>query len=420
MTIKTLKLETAAAWAAAVSIAVAAMIAAFICVKWFIGNTLASRSQYKEIAEIAVMLAPSDPQTRFAHAVLLEKTFFPEDLPRSLAEFEAAVALSPADFNLWLDLGRARARAGDDAGAEKAMRKALELAPNYARVNWNAGNFLLREDRTSEAFDLIRRACDSDPQYANPAIANAWQVFGGDAAKVSVLVGDSNYLRASFAAFLARAKKFDDAAAVWGSIPEALRTGDLKPNGDEIFREMINAKRYRDAVAMSSGTFRPGVLHNGDFESDFTLRSPSIFEWQFTDGNEPQIAVDESQKRDGKRSLVLVFNSSDGRDTRRISQTVAVAPGASYVVRGFYRADLKTAATLRLTVSDMTNSKPIAGTAPIEARSEWREFSLAFTASSENDAVVIALVRAECASPICPIAGKVWFDGITLTEADRK
>lgn len=419
MTIKILKLESAAARAAVVVFAAASLIASLICFKWLIGNTLASRADYKEIAEIAVALAPADPQARYAHAVLLEKTFFPEDLPRSLSEFETAVALSPADFNLWLDLSRARSRAGDDAGAEPAMRKALDLAPNYARVKWTLGNFLLRQDRTAEAFALIREACQSDPQYANPAIASAWQVFDGDTAKIAELAGDSPSLRASLATFLARSKRFEEAAAVWSSIPEDIRRGELKSNGDEILREMIAAKRHRDALKMLGGAFQTGSVHNGDFEGAITLRSPSTFEWQIGDGTEPQIVVDAAQKRDGNQSLLLIFNSSDGRAARGVSQTVAVAPNTNYILRGFYRSDLKAATTLRWSVSDAADGKPLADTQPIDARSEWREFAVTFRSPAESDGVVLSLVRVQCASAICPIAGKVWFDGITLTEAEK-
>ncbi|MBK8812095.1 MAG: hypothetical protein IPN69_15385 [Acidobacteria bacterium] len=420
MAAKTFQLKNPAARSALIAAAVVTVIAVFFCARWFFANTIATRSVYKEIAEISVLLGPSDPQTHFAHAVLLEKTFFPEDLPRSLSEFERAVALSPADFNLWLELGRARARSGDDAGAETALRRAQELAPNYARVAWALGNFLLRQEKNSEAFGLIRRASDADPQYSNPAITNAWQVFDGDYARIRELAGESRNLRASLAAYLARQKRFEEAVEVWNSLPESDRQNDLKANGDEIYREMLAAKRFRDAVGMSNRRFTTGTLFNGDFEIPFTLQSPTVFEWQIADGAEPQIAVDSSQKHDGNLSLILVFNSSDGTGFRGVTQTVATEPGRGYVLRGFYRSDAKAATTLKWTVSNAANGAPIAETAQIDARAEWKEFSVAFKAPADTDAVVISLKRGNCASSICPITGKIWFDGLQVAEASKR
>src|SRR5215204_6226458 len=162
MAIKSIKLNTSAARVGVLILAVLCVVFAYLFAKWFFANTIAARSIYKEIAEFSVGLAPGDPATHFASAVLYEKTFLPEDLPRSLAEFEQAVALSPNDYRLWFELGRARERSGDAPGAEKALRRALALAPNYSLVQWALGNFLLRQGNEPEAFALIRNAAESD------------------------------------------------------------------------------------------------------------------------------------------------------------------------------------------------------------------------------------------------------------------
>ncbi len=420
MPTKILKLKSQTARGVALAAALVAVVFAFSAARWLFANTIATRSQYKEIAEFAAALGPSDPQTHLTFAVLLEKTFFPEDLPQSLTEFETAVALSPFDFNLWLELGRARDRAGDAAGAEKALRRALQLAPNYARVAWTLGNFLLRQERTDEAFELIRRACDSDAQYANPAVASAWQVFGGDIGKLRELAGGSRNLRASLASYLAREKRFDESVEIWRTLSEEDRNVDLKANGDEIRREMLAANRYRDAAGMSAGQFRSGVLHNGDFEGPFTLQSPSIFEWRIGDGSEPQVAVDPAQKHDGNLSLVLVFNSSDGASFRGLSQTVALEPGRAYQLKGYYRSDLKASATVKWSISTAADGKVVGESSAIDPKADWTEFSVLFTVPTATDGVIIGLQRSTCTSPICPITGKVWFDSMKITEIETK
>ena len=99
------------------------------------------RAGYKEVAEFALTLAPNDPQTHYTLAVFDEKVFSPENLQKSLAEYEQSAALSPNDYRVWLGLGNARERSGDAAGAELALRKSLELAPNYAPVHWTSRKY---------------------------------------------------------------------------------------------------------------------------------------------------------------------------------------------------------------------------------------------------------------------------------------
>jgi hypothetical protein len=419
MPISVHKLSGTAARGLLIAAAVCIALASLTSARWLIANTIASRAVYKEIAELGTILGPSDPQTHLVNAALLEKTFFPEDLTRSIGEYERAVALSPADYVLWLELGRARARVGDSPGAETALRRSLELAPNYSSVNWTLGNFLLRQNKTAEAFDRIRRAADSDRQYANPAITNAWQVFDGDLQRVRELAGDSRDLRVSLATLLASEKRFVEALEIWNSLPEADRVGELKSNGDAIFREMLAAKHYRDAVSMSGGRFVAGTLSNGGFESPISIQSPSEFEWRIAAGSDSQIAVDSGQKREGGVSLVMLFNSSDGKSVSGISQTVAVEPGKSYVLRGFYHSDLKATTTLKWVVSNAVDGKSLGETTPLEARVEWKEFSLPFSVPVSADGVVVGLNRADCRSTICPISGRVWFDALSISEAGK-
>ncbi len=413
---KAIKLATSGRRIAAFAAAGLSIVVGLAVAVTLFADTIASRAAYKEIAALAVRIAPSNPRARSVHARLLERTFFPEDLPRSIGEYEQAVALSPDDYQLWLDLGNARSRSGDDPGAEAALRKAHELAPNYAQVSWALGNFLLRQGQDDEAFRLIRQASDADPLLANPAIANAWQVYDADVATVRSLAGDSPTLRAALAAFLARDKRFDDAVAVWNSLSEKQRTDEFKAQGDEILREMIGAKRYRDATGISDGRFVPGKIDNGGFENPVSLQSPSVFEWRLPTGGSPQAAVDEAQKHSGNRGLVLVFAEDSGPSGAIVSQTVAVEPGRQYTISGYYRSDLKATATLRWDIVG-ADTKVIASVQNLEAKAEWTKFNASFTVPDGTDGVAINLVRADCKSAICPIAGRVWFDDLELSLA---
>lgn len=420
MSAKSINLNSTAPRAVILVFAVLCVAAAYFFAKWFLANTIATRVIYKEVADIAVNLAPADPQTRYASAVLHEKTFQPGDFEKSLAEYEQAVANSPYDFRLWLELGRARDRAGESGGAEKALRRAAALAPHYSAVQWTLGNFLLRQGSEAEAFAEIRKAAESDKSFANPAIASAWQLFGGDTARVKDYVGDSNNLKAAFASLLAREKRFEEASQVWNELPEAARRGDYKANGEEIYQKMLEARKYRSALRVSTDLaadadngFAVGRITNGGFEASVP-KNPSVFEWQFAEGVEPQIGIDNQQKRGGNISLKLIFNSADGKAFRPVTQSVAVEPGKRYTFETFYKSELATRATVKWEISDAADNKILAATEPIAANADWTSLKAEFTVPETTEAVTVRLVRVPCTTALCPISGKLWFDDFVL------
>ncbi|MDQ3062475.1 MAG: hypothetical protein M3R14_06365 [Acidobacteriota bacterium] len=420
--IKSIKVETA-------SSRIILIIAGFLCLavifffaKWCFANAIAAKAPSIEIAELSVDLASNDPQTHYALAVLNEKTFFSEDLPKSLREFEQAVALSPNDFRLWLEYGKARERSGDDAGAELALRKALEFAPNYAQVRWTLGNVLLRRGKIREALLEIRRAAESDKNYRIPAVAAAWQIFDGKVANIKQSIGDSANLNSALMMFLAKQKRFAEAVEIWNALPAEEKKTTLKTEGEALFGELIAAKQYRTALKIQTSiddksnaeNFAPGKIFNGGFEAEVKREKATVFDWQIADGGQPQIGFDDNQKVGGTRSLVIIFNSIDGRDFRQVSQIIVVEAAKKYGFSLFYKSDLKTSGTLRWEIVDDSNGKILATTNPISANADWTNLKTEFVTAASTEAVTVRLVRESCKSIICPIAGKVWFDDFSV------
>ena len=423
MAVKSIKLNVTALRVGVLVLALVSAGAAYVFAKWFFANTIAARAAHKDIAEFTIGLAPRDPQTHFASAVLHEKTFLPADLPKSLAEFEQAVALSPSDFRLWFDLGKARERGGDPEGAEKALRKALELAPNYSQVQWALGNFLLRQGNETESFALIRQAAEGDPKnFAAPAITSAWQLFQGDAARMKSYAGESINMKAALASLLAKEKRFDESLDIWSSLPEASRKTDFKANGEDIYQKMIEAKKYRAAIRVFSDIaeseekrFVLGRITNGGFEANIDPKNPGVFEWQIAEGVEPQILVDKGQKHGGEISLVLVFNNKDGKAFRSISQAVAVESNRKYVFETFYKSDLKAGNTFKWEIADAADAnKILASTEAVAPVADWTSLRTEFVVPEGTEAITVRLARVPCTTTLCPITGKLWFDDFSL------
>ncbi len=398
-------------------IVIAAVVYIF---SWLFADSISKNAQDKEVAEFAVGLAPHNPQAHYAVAVLREASFVPEDLPKSLAEFEKAASLSPNDFRLWLALGKARERSGNVKGAELALQRALELAPNYAEVQWTYGNILLRQGKTKEAFVLIGKAVEGNPEFANSAVNTAWLVFNGDLERIKEVVGDSNYTRAALASFFVRQKKFDEAMNIWNSIPLKQRKENFKTEGEVLFNSLIAEQKYRSALQVKNqlpgNSIKPAVgkITNESFEQNIKEDQAEKFDWELGTGNQPQIGVDNEQNHSGNRSLVLAFGGLNNKEFRGISQLVAVESSKQYTLKLFYKSGLETTAKFVWEVVDIKDNKVIGSTDTFGEKTDWTSLNADFTTSENTEAVIIRLVRSDCSSTLCPTSGRLWFDEFSL------
>jgi Flp pilus assembly protein TadD len=419
---KQIKIDSQAKRAVLAAAAAACLVAAYFPVKWGLAGSAALRANILEVAQLTVDLAPSNPYAHLATAHLLESNFSLDDVERSLTEYETAAALSPHNYLIWLELGRALERNGDAEGAEQALRRAKDLAPNYARVQWALGNALLRQGRTNEGFEEIRHAVASDPKYTNAAANTAWQILDGDLAQVRSAIGDSPRLNAAIASLLAGQKRFDEAAEIWDGIPFGEKSGILQDTGGALLAQFLAAKKFRAAARVAGelkgGEAKIGEISNGGFEEDVKLQNAGPFEWQLGSGNQPQIAPTTGQKHGGENSLVVIFNFAESKYFRTISQTVPVQPGASYELELYYRSDLKTSVVLRWEIVD-AEGKVLAATDPMAGSSEWAPLRAVFTVPENTDGITIRLARENCSGPVCPINGNLWLDDFTLRAANR-
>ena len=110
----------------------------------------------------------------------------------------------------------------------------------------------------------------------------------------------------------------------------------------------------------------------------------------------------------------MLFNSSDGKELRTVQQTVAVDSGKNHKIEGFYRSDLKTLSVVKLEILDAADNKVLASAEAQANSKDWSSFSTDFTVPQNTQAVIIRLGNATCKQALCPISGKIWFDGFSL------
>ncbi|MBK7391778.1 MAG: tetratricopeptide repeat protein [Chloracidobacterium sp.] len=411
-----------------IATAVLFVLAAYLFVKWNFANTIASmvdttRPEAKIIADWLVETAPNDPETHYAAAIVYERTFEPEDLTRSLAEYETSVAVAPHNYIVWTNLGRARDRSGDVDGAEAAFAKALALAPNYASVRWAYGNSLIRHEKTDEGFAMIANAAAFDPKYADSAASISLQILGGDVVQARRLLGDTPDTNAALAKVLAAERRYEEAFDAWSRLSLDDKTTRFKDMSVTLLGVVSEARKIRIAAAMTGDIFggngaKPvtGQISNGGFEDSLKMRGAQAFEWNIAEGTDPQIGLSTAAKRSGNYSLWLTFDSFESKAFRSIFQTVAVVPGATYELEGFYRADIKSKATFKWEVIDPTNSGRIAVSDDLTLAGDWTTLRVKFTVPESTDGVLIRFIREGCGVAACPVSGKIAFDDLSLKQ----
>jgi tetratricopeptide (TPR) repeat protein len=416
-----------AAWRRVLLFVPAALLCfgAWMALRWLAGDTMATYPSNAEVAQLAERLAPDDPQTHFTAGVFARNEFTQEGLRETVREFERAVALSPRDYRLWMELGRAREQAGDTEGGEVALRRAVALAPNYVLPRWYLGNLLLRAGRDEEAFVELRQAAESDRELRGAIFASVWNIYGGDVARVTAAVGDKTAVRAELVAYLVGQKRTEDARRLWSSFSAQDKRAQVEA-GDELARGLLGEHRYaaalevRRSVAPEDVTAQPNQITNGGFEEEIKGQGKDQFGWSATPVAQTQIGLDPHVAHGGERSLRVIFNAPSALNFSNVSQLVVVEPGARYRLEFYMRTEnLKTVSSLVVNVvSGEKEQRVLASSAPAPTgTSEWQQVAVDFAAPNNVDGVMIVLGRQACTEGSCPIFGKIWYDDFNLQRA---
>jgi hypothetical protein len=394
--------------------------------RWYVGNTVAEYAPPIEqggvdMARLAVRWAPDDPITHWRLGSLQEKVFTAENMAAALREYQAAVEVAPNDYRYWLEFGRALEATGDANGAEKALRRAVELAPAYARPRWVYGNYLLRQGRIDEAFEQLSRAANADEQMRPPVFNLAWQIFEGDLNKIIKAV-PAPAVRLQFVVYLIDGGSFDEAARVLHSVSEEDRKAQSDLTG-QIVKSLIQKRKFHAALTIlrevepdASQLPTPEKIWEGGFEAPLVPKDPVPFHWLITPSGLAQISID-GQAHSGKGSLKIIFKATNKLEVIPVSQTIIVEPDTAYRLQYYQRSeDLVSAATPVLIVNDPgDNSTLVASPALATGTHDWQQITLDFK-TKKTDGIQIGLYRGNCGEgqSICPIFGTIWYDDFIL------
>jgi tetratricopeptide (TPR) repeat protein len=407
--------------------ALLAVTGAAFAVRWYVGNTVADYTSTPdedgiEMARLAVRWAPGNALAHWRLGSLQERNFSASNLAAAVSEYRSAVEVGPYDFRFWLELGRALEAAGDNQNAERALRRAVELAPSYSQPHWQYGNLLVREGRIDEAFTHLSKAAESDSRMQAPVFVLAAQVFGDDQAALARAL-PSSAVRLQLALSLIQLGKPEAAMAIARSVPAADRKAQSTMT-DELINAFIERHRYQAALSLmrDSGNdpaslAAPEEIWNGGFENPLGEGDRNIFHWAISSRSAARIDLDYTQAHSGKGSLRIVFKSPAKLDSIPIGQTVMVEPDTQYKMQFYVRTEgLLSAVTPLVAVKDLTGQL-LASSPPVASGThDWQAVTLIFKSRPQEEGIQIFFGREACdqKDPVCPIFGTVWYDDFTL------
>lgn len=403
-----------------------AIIVGWFCLRWQVGATVSEvattgEAPNLELARVAARWAPDDPFVHWRLGAAARRAFTANNAQETVREFEVAVRLSPNDYRYWEELGRALETTGDRVGAEKALRRATFLAPNYYHPHWRLGNLLLRSNRYEEAFQHLFRAAQANEELWPQVINLAWQAYDGDVDRIANEACKEPNARVLFATYLVGLKHYDDALRLWKTLTPDVQAKVLSP-GRTLRNVLFTAKQFRAALEvhrdLEPHVPDPEVFSNGGFEESITLPVASLFGWTMGSNVQAQISI-INEGHGGQRSMQLVLSATNRLDRINASQTIVVQPNTKYRLEFYARTDdLNSASTPVVTIFDPKYGKGIASSAALPTGTNgWQKYSVDFT-MSDGDGIVMMIGCLPCSvGDICPIFGTVWYDDFILQRA---
>jgi Flp pilus assembly protein TadD len=387
-----------------------------------------------EGADLALKYSPRDPLVRWRRGGVYLKAAN-EELDESrvaaaIEEFRAAARMSPDDYRVWLALGRALDRGGDQAEARKAFERAVALAPNHFDPRWAFGNHLLRAGDRDGSFAQMRIALANRPSALPLILDYAWDVYRGDGKAIVAALAPPQEVKSMLATLLVYRGRVDDALAIWRGM-ESRTANDAQKVAEALFNTGNFNKAYEVWTSVEI-TNRPAadpdsLLSNGGFEKELSFKERRPFlTWQINPPAGAKALRDRKEPHEGQYSLRVGFDVGGNLAFTIASQTVLVKPSTSYTLTFWVRSEkLMSPSTPLVEVYDSAydlvgGNRFRVATKPLLAGErewiEWKKEELEFTTNAQTEAVTVRIQRPPCPEYPCTIEGRVWFDEFKLVE----
>ncbi|MEO7658306.1 MAG: carbohydrate binding domain-containing protein [Pyrinomonadaceae bacterium] len=404
-----------------IAVIVAALIFAWFAVRWQFANLLAKLTPPTDpnaaaVARLAVAWSPADPA---GYSLMADAG---DDPQTTINAREEAVRLAPNDHRLRTELGRAYEQNDQNDRAEIEFRRAVELAPSYGSTHWYLGNFLLRQERSEEALDELRKSADNNHLYREQVFSLAWDYFDKDPIRIEDLAGVKPEAIANLAYFFAARGRAEESLRNWNKLTEIEKSRRVAV-AKAIALGLFDQRHFRQSLEFSKQygadpDAAPEQISNPSFEKNIGESGDQRFGWQIArNDSKLDISPDNRVVHSGTRSLRMIFKGYGKPSLANLFQTVVVEPGNKYQIRFWVRTEnIKSAGPPMLEVLNASDGNPIVTSLTFpDGTSNWQEFNFDFATPADCGAVSIRTVRSFCGEN-CPITGILWYDDFELIK----
>ncbi len=336
-------------------------------------------------------------------------------------ELKKAIEYRPEDYNLWLKLAQIEQSQNLDTEAEEAFRRAVELAPLYARPHLLFGKFLISINRRDEGFAELRFASRRNPQFFGEVISLVWTEKAGNADElVKILSPTDEAEKEQLITFL-----FDKQA-----LPPIIQIvcSDLDltpPHRNAIVGKFFEAKQYYFAKQIAdqncgNSKLKSGEIEDGGFDTKNVNKNVG-FGWQIRSlSANTEVGFDEENTVKGE-NLRFDFNGQED-SPELLSQLVTVEGNRKYQLNFSYKINKVVTGgvpVLQIVLKNPETEYVVKETKLSLKESGWIQSSMEFETNEKTQAAEIKLTRQSCSETPCPIFGSLWLDDFSMQTKNR-
>ena len=408
----------------------ATALIALLAAVWFCyaGSKHALASHYAlapspENWERATRIEPDNAETWYRLGRYRQLDFDNADLSLAISYYQRAVQLNPHSPYYKLDLAGALEMAGNNSDADNNFRAAQAAYPVSAEVSWKYGNFLLRQNRLTEAYAEIHRAILVDQNLIPLAVSRVWHSDPNIHLLLDQVLPDTPQAYSAALTFLVGEQNPTASLEVWRRLIAKDSHPDLKMayglTDMLVAQEKYDEARvvWHQAVAAgadSASAFAGNSLvYDGGFEKDI---SGGGLGWRLNEIDGADFDYDLEHKHSGSRAARLIFDGTKNLVYENLFQNVLVSPGTRYRFQGFIRTDnISTESGMRFEIVDPKDPQHMDVLTPNETGTlPWTLEQIDFTTGPKTRLVAIRLVRKQSQRLDNRLRGTVWIDDVSL------
>jgi tetratricopeptide (TPR) repeat protein len=368
----------------------------------------------------AVRLQPFNAEYRYRLGIYFS-LLNPDAAAPSLRE---AVSLNPYDARYWLALARDYNTLDDISALNSALQNALKTAPTDPAIVWDTANVYLSSGNPEETLNLCRRLLNDQGPAFGHALPFCWRVKPDVDLFISKLMPPQTDAYESFLDLLISSQQTDAATKAWGQLV-SFGQPILRPRVFEYVNYLLIKKQpdlamqvWQQAAPLAGlSAYQPSrnnLVVNGNFSSPI-LRAG--FDWAYQKSRNVSLALDPAQHQSGMRSLSISFDDAQIEDAG-IRQFIFVRPNCTYDFSANFKAQgIEGAGGIRFALEDAYTRAPLLATGNLIDSNDWKQVNGTLTTGPETSLLMLRLQRLPAGDVI---KGKLWIDGVRLTEQPQQ